>query len=69
MEISISKIGKIVDSYQKLGYFDSDSLESAINKMKNDSETGVGISIQLDKNSEIDEVTLNKTLDEIFDSL
>ena len=69
MEIPISKIGKIIDSYQKLGYFDSDSLESAINKMKNDFETGVGISIQLDKNSEIDEVTLNKTLDAIFESL
>lgn len=69
MEIPLSKIGKIVESYQKLGYFESDSLTSAITKMKNDSETGVGISIQLDTSSEIDEATLNNILDKIFDSL
>lgn len=69
MEIPISKIGKIVDSYQKLGYFESDSLTSAIDKMINDSETGIGISIQLNTNSEIDEVTLNNIIDEIIESL
>ncbi|MHC5229796.1 hypothetical protein ACYSNW_16145 [Enterococcus sp. LJL99] len=69
MEISISKIGKIIEHYYKIGYFESDSLKSAIEKMVNDSDTGLGITVQLADTEPFDEVTLNMILEEIFDSL
>lgn len=46
MEIRISEIGKIVSQYYNLGYFENDSLEVAIEKMKVDSNTTIGIALQ-----------------------
>ncbi|EOL45830.1 hypothetical protein [Enterococcus caccae] len=52
MEIPLSKIGLILEQYQKLGYFESDSLHEAIKKMINDTDTTMGINVQTDENSE-----------------
>ncbi|MEI5995197.1 hypothetical protein [Candidatus Enterococcus mansonii] len=51
MEVPLSKIGLILERYQKLGYFESDNLHDAINKMIKDEDTTMGISIQTDGNS------------------
>ncbi|MCB5955625.1 hypothetical protein [Enterococcus sp. CWB-B31] len=50
MEIPIHKLGDIVEQYYKLGYFNNDSLESAIKKMEADLETTIGITLQHNEN-------------------
>lgn len=46
MEIPIKKVGEILQRYQKMGYFDSNDLEAAIQKMLMDEDSVCGISIQ-----------------------
>lgn len=46
MELPIKKVGEILQRYQKMGYFDSNNLEAAIQKMLADEDLVCGISIQ-----------------------
>lgn len=46
MEIPISHLGRILKFYYEQGYFDSENLKEAIEKLMKDSETTIGIAIQ-----------------------
>jgi len=68
MEININQLGSIIEGFEKTGYFHSDSLLEAIEQMKEDSHTTVGISIQVEELDTQEEVLFNELLQKIIDN-
>ncbi|MBP2097624.1 hypothetical protein [Enterococcus rivorum] len=52
MEIPISQLGTLLKFYYEQGYFESESLTEAIEKLTNDQETTIGIAIQNEQDFE-----------------
>lgn len=69
MEIKLNKIAEILERYQALGYFDNDSLQSAIEQMKNDSNTGFTTTIQTKSKDPKHDIELNELLNQVWQNL
>lgn len=54
MELPVKKVGEILQRYQKSGYFDSNNLEAAIQKMWMDEESALAFSIQTEEDTELE---------------
>lgn len=69
MEIPIAAIGKMLESYHQMGYFETNSLSQSIEQMLQDEGTTIGIALQASTMSAEEQELFEAIWKEIWDTL